>query len=143
MLTKKDYKNFEYAKNEANKSDFHCSHTGCVVVYKNSIVGKGHNTSKTHPIQKRYNRKYRDFNPGNIIDALHAEMMALLSIDIAVSLSIDWSKVKIYVYRISPGKELGFGLARPCPACMAALKDFGVQNIYYTTDDGYAYEKIK
>ena len=33
-------------------------------------------------------------------------------------------------------------MARPCPACMAAIKDFGIKNIYYTTDDGMAYENV-
>lgn len=32
-------------------------------------------------------------------------------------------------------------MARPCPACMSAIKELGIKNIYYTTDNGYAYEK--
>lgn len=33
-------------------------------------------------------------------------------------------------------------MARPCPSCMAAIKDIGISHIYYTTNDGYAYEKL-
>ena len=33
-------------------------------------------------------------------------------------------------------------MARPCPACMMALKLRGVKHIYYTTDEGLAYENI-
>lgn len=36
-----------------------------------------------------------------------------------------------------------FKLARPCPSCMAAIRDIGIKHVYYTTDDGYAYEKIE
>ena len=34
-------------------------------------------------------------------------------------------------------------MARPCPACMQAIKDMGIKHIAYTTDDGSANELIK
>jgi tRNA(Arg) A34 adenosine deaminase TadA len=46
----------------------------------------------------------------------------------------------LYVYRIRKTKE--FGMARPCPSCMQAIKDFGIRTIFYTTDDGYAEEHL-
>lgn len=36
-----------------------------------------------------------------------------------------------------------FGLARPCPACMAMIKNLGIKKIYYTTDDGFAFEQLE
>ena len=39
-------------------------------------------------------------------------------------------------------KKGGLGMARWCPACMAALKSLGIKKICYTTDDGYAEEKL-
>ncbi len=48
--------------------------------------------------------------------------------------------VLIYIY-IYISYTNGLGMARPCPACMAAIKELGIKNIYYTTDNGYAYEK--
>lgn len=30
-----------------------------------------------------------------------------------------------------------------CPSCMAAIKDLGIRHIYYTTNDGYAYEEVE
>ena len=36
-----------------------------------------------------------------------------------------------------------FGMCRPCSSCMAAIKDLGIKHIYYTTDYGFCYEKIK
>ena len=34
-------------------------------------------------------------------------------------------------------------MARPCNACLAAIKDLGIRNIYYTTDDGFVHEKLE
>ena len=34
------------------------------------------------------------------------------------------------------------GIARPCPSCMAAIRDIGIRDVYYTTDDGFAYERL-
>lgn len=40
-------------------------------------------------------------------------------------------------------KNQPYGMSRPCPSCMAAIKDLGIRNIYYTTNDGYIYERIE
>ena len=53
----------------------------------------------------------------------------------------NFAKVKLYIYRKCHDRP--FGIARPCPSCMAAIKDFGIRDIYYTTNDGYAYEKLE
>ena len=96
----------------------------------------GCNTNKTHPVQKFYNR-YRQ--PSDyMLPKLHAEISCINQIK---HLDINFSKVKLYIYRIR--KDQPFGLSRPCPSCMAAIKDLGIRDIYYTTNDGYAYEKIE
>ena len=69
---------------------------------------------------------------------LHAEINCLNQIR---HLDINFSKVKLYIYRIR--KDQPFGMARPCPSCMAAIKDLGIKNIYYTTNDGYSYERLE
>lgn len=57
------------------------------------------------------------------------------------SLDINFSEVEIYVYReLKSGKR---AKARPCAACMRALKDLGLRKIFYTTDDGYCKEIIE
>lgn len=139
-----DYRMFEKAKQVATTSTYKTHSLGCVITYKHHIIGQASNSNKTHPKQKKYNRKYRTFKKSTkpILDSGHAEMRALLSIPYPIAQSIDWSKVRVYVYRISPGKDLGQGLARPCSACRNALRDAGIQNIYYSTDDGYAYERV-
>jgi deoxycytidylate deaminase len=142
-LKKKDYFFFEQARLEAIKSDFNSFRLGSVIVYKNKIIGRGYNSYKTAPIQKYYN-KYREFNDTSvpIKHSLHSEIAAIKSISYLNSKEIDFSKVRIYTYRICLGKKLGFGNAKSCPACYHAIKELGIKEVYYTTDNGYAMEKL-
>ena len=143
-LTKKDYKFFEMARKVAENSTYKQFHIGAIIVYKGNVVSTGYNSRKTHPIQKKYNRKYRYFNDSDkpIEDMLHAEISSLVNIPYCVDQNIDYSQAKIYIYRICPGKRLKMGLCRPCPACFAALRDKGFKKVYYTTDDGFCMEEL-
>lgn len=130
---------------EAEKSDYDRFHIGCVITYKNKIIGAGHNSNKSHPMQRKYNRRYRKFNctKGQYIhDAVHAEIAAINSISYTTGIQVDFSKAKVFVYRICNGKELGYGNARPCAACMNAIRELGIKNVYYTDDDGLNYLEL-
>jgi len=143
MISKHDMKMFQTARKLAKQANFDTFHIGCVITYKKKIIGFGNNSKKTHPKQAKYN-KYRHFNKTSkgVRHSLHAEIAAINNISYVVGKDINWSKVKVYVYRISEGRASGKGMARCCPACMQALKDLGIQHLYYTTNKGYAYEKI-
>ena len=143
-LSKFDYKMFDAARKVAETSNFESFHLGCVFVYKHKIIASASNSTKTHPMQKKYNRKYRKFKYGNkpIVDSLHAEIAALNSIPYPIAQQIHWKDVAVYVYRICKGKPSGHGLARPCKACMNALKDAGIGHLYYTGEDSLVYEKM-
>ena len=134
MLTKTDMHYFDKASKVAEISDFAKINIGCVAVYQGTIIGVGFNTNKTHPMQKKYNR-YR--NGENFIPKLHAEINCLNSIRY---LDINFSKVKLYIYR--KRKSAKYGMCRPCASCMAAIKDLGIKHIYYTTDEGFVYERM-
>ena len=136
MLRSTDYKYFLKARQVATISDYYKTHIGCVAVYQGQVIGLGCNTNKTHPVQKFYNR-YREPSD-TMLPKLHAEISCINQIK---HLNINFSKVKLYIYRIR--KDQPYGMARPCPSCMAAIKDIGIKDIYYTTNDGYANEKIK
>ena len=142
---KSDYRWFEAARKEALQSDFENIHIGCVLVYHGHVIGSGHNTNKTCPQQKQYNsyRKFRKNPNGKPINhSTHAEIAAIKSVPYPIEQNIDWSNVKLYVFRISKGKSLGQGMSRPCPSCMKALKDKGIKKIYYSTDEGFAFERV-
>lgn len=136
-MNNRDYKYFEHAKHIAMLSDSSNIHIGYVAVLGNRIVSTGYNTPKTHPLQAHYNR-FRDFNGEAMYNhTLHAEIACILPLRHA---DINWSKVKLYGYRIRG--DIGKGIARPCKACMAALRSLGIQDVYYTTDGGFAHEEI-
>ena len=136
MLRNVDYRYFKKARQIANISDYKKQHVGCVAVYQGQVIGLGCNCNKTHPMQKFYN-KYR-MPSDYMLPKLHAEISCINQIK---HLDINFSKVKLYIYRIR--KDQPFGLSRPCPSCMAAIKDLGIRYLYYTTNDGYAYEKLE
>lgn len=136
MIAKNDYNYFKKARQTAMISDYKKVHIGCVAIYHGSIIGIGCNTNKTHPLQKYYNR-FRE-NSEKMLPKLHAEMNCLNSIR---NLNINFTRVKLYIYRIR--NDQPFGLARPCPSCMAAIKDLGIRDIFYTSNDGYVYERIE
>ncbi len=132
-----DYKYFEKARQVSLISDFKKIHIGCIAVYQGHIIGIGCNTNKTHPNQKRYNQ-YRHIPDDIMVEhKTHAEISCLNSIK---DMDIRWQKVRLYIFRSR--KDRLYGMSRPCPACMAMIKDMGIRNIYYTSDSGYVYERI-
>lgn len=135
---------FNEAHKEAKKGTYKQVKVGCVITYKHKIIGRGHNQDKTHPMQKKYNR-YRNFNntEGEFVkDYAHAETITISSISYTTGIKVDFSKVKVFVYRVCPGKQFGYGNSKPCPACMNLIKDLGIKKIYYTDDDGYNYLQL-
>lgn len=126
---------FNTAKQVSFLSDYNGPHLGCVCVDGRRIVTSGYNAMKTNPTQRKYNR-FRDFNecyPARV----HAEVSALNSL---IGKDIDFSKMKLYVYREHKNGTLA--MARPCKSCMALIKALGIKKICYTTEDGYAEEKL-
>ena len=136
MFRNIDYRYFDKARQIADISDYNRVHIGCIAVYQGQIIGIGCNCNKTHPTQKLYNR-YRE-QSDSMLPKLHAEISCLNQIK---HLDINFTKVKLYIYRIR--KDQPFGLSRPCLSCMAAIKDLGIRDIYYTTNDGYSYERLE
>ena len=128
-------KYFEVAKAVSKLSDFKRIHIGCIIVDGKHIVATGQNTNKTHPIQKEYNRyRFEGDSCGN--GKLHAEMSALL----ALPKGLDTRKLVLYTYREDRFGNLSN--SRPCRACLAKIKEFGIKTIHYTSDDGFCTEKI-
>lgn len=142
-LSKSDMRYFDMAHKMADKSTYDPFHLGCVFVYQGHVIGSGFNEDKTSPIQKKYNR-YRHFKYDNkpIMHKNHAEISCLKSVPKSVDAATDWSKVKVYIYRVSPGRDSKYGLARPCSGCLKMLRDKGVRRIYYTGDSSYVYEEL-
>ena len=131
---------FRLAREASLMSDYSGNaRVGCIAVYRGTVLAKGYNSDKTHTTQARFNM-YRFKNCGNkyLPDKMHAETKVLQAIRY---LDIDFTKVKIYIYReLRDGK---LAMSRCCPSCLAMIKSLGIKTIAYTTDDGYAIEHLK
>lgn len=133
---------FKAAKSCAELSDYAGASDvkiGAVAVFRRTIIARGHNQNKTHPLQERYNI-YRYNTRGNHYypSKMHAEIELISKIRY---LDINFSEVEIYVYRETKGGRKA--MARPCKACTQALRDLGIKKVYYTTDDGYCEERYE
>lgn len=134
---------FKFARTAAMCADYQGTRSapaiGAVAVYKGSIVATAFNSNKTSTLQARYNI-YR-FQSSNTPDKIHAETALIQKLRWKFGDSIEWSKVDIYLYREYKNGQLA--MSRPCPSCMALLKEIGVKKVFYTTDEGYAEEKFR
>lgn len=137
-LMARDYKFFEAARKAALESDF-STKVGAIAVYGNRIIASAFSSQKTNPLQSKYN-VYRQFqtNCADCLPKVHAEISLITKLRRIQN--IDFKRVKVYVYRVCKIREKG--IARPCRACLIALRDAGIRTVYYTTDFGYAQEWI-
>ena len=105
---------------------------GAVLLHKNKVLTHAVNQdTKTHPLQARL-----------------AEMVGLdekiyLHAEIAALVKCKSEADTIVVARL--GGHYGDELrnAKPCPICSLALKEAGIQNVYYSTNDGFLYQYHK
>lgn len=122
------WKNLYRARDAAEFSDFPRQKLGCVLMQGNKVLAIGYNTTKTNPMQKMFNR-YRHFDFETLNDGtIHAEMHLLLK---TRYWDVDWSRTTLYIYREFKRNHKP-ALAKPCPACQAALWGRGITEIYYT-----------
>lgn len=133
MLTKKQIKYFEVAKAVSATADFRAK-IGAAIIIEGQVISVGTNIRKSHPLQQKYDR-FRTEKPEDIPHYLHAEIAAIVR-----AKDYDLTKAEIFVYRMNGDGRLG--MCRPCPACMNAIKDFGIKTVAYTTNHGYAVETL-
>ena len=122
---------FNIAKEISYMSDYHGQHLGAVVVEGKTIISTGFNSQKTNPLQHKYNM-YRGFKDRRqSIPKCHAEIAALNHL---IGKEIEWNRVSIFIYR--EWKNGTPACSRPCRACMKAIKDLGIKNIYFIDENG-------
>lgn len=135
-MTKREMRYFNVAKSVALCSPHPRFYIGTCIVSKHQIISVSSNQIKSHPAQKKLNM-FR-FSPcDSSKDRIHAELSAILK----VRNKEDLQNACIYVYRINRQNKLG--MARPCPACLAKIKEVGIKTIYYTTPDGFCKEDLR
>ena len=99
----------------------------------------GINTKKTDPLQKRYTHHHEAVY-------LHAELAAIKR---AKGL-LDEDQLKSCVLYVCRLKATGpqnhtatWGLAKPCRACAAGIREFGIKKVVYTTDTLGEYDEYE
>jgi len=97
---------------------------------KNKVLSVGYNSyTKTHPKQKELallcNIHHKAY--------LHAEISALVKLK-------DSGAKNIYVVRL--WKDETFALAKPCRICELAIKEAGLEKIFYTVYNGIKQKMI-
>lgn len=100
---------------------------------KGRIVSEGQNKKKSHPFQGRFSK-----NEDAIF--LHAETECILNYIKSKRDVERLPKHTMYVARArrtSNGKTIIPGMAKPCEGCQRALATFGIEKVYYTTNEGY------
>lgn len=133
MFTKREIQYFDTAKEFSKYSNHDKYSLGAVIVKDGKILSSGFNNKKSHPLQKKYN-KFRGFKNDHLNHFLHAEIHALSKVQ-----DKNLSGSQIFVYRNM--KDGNNGMSRPCKGCMQAIKDFGITDVYYSTENGLAFEK--
>lgn len=143
-MKKRDERIFSIARLISHTSTYGRIRIGAVLLAGNKIISVGVNSRKSHPIQKRMNEfrikenHQTPFEWEHCTHSIHAEMEAILHAPYELLNSN--KTLSLYIYRES--KDGTLRNCRPCPACMAMIKKYNIRNIYYTTNDGYAFEDI-
>ena len=134
-FSKQRLRYFGIAEELAKNSEYKWK-LGAVITQNGKIVSSGIATDKTHPEQYRHSlitgRLKEEWG-----QRLHAEFIAILRLprNFIVNNKTDLTIVRV----LANGQR---SMARPCATCMSKIKETGIRNIYYSTPDGYVYERI-
>lgn len=139
MFTSREERLFNVAKSVAATSKHPKARVGAALVHDGHVVSVGVNGKKSHPLQAHYNSFRYDDDGGMTKHLMHAEIEAIVKARSYLH-HISSRDIQIYVYRVM--KDGSKGMARPCAGCMQALRDFGIKEVYYSTNDGLVYEKV-
>jgi deoxycytidylate deaminase len=117
MLSKRDSAYLSVARYFATKSIARNTH-GAVVVKGGRVVGTGYNKNRNHP---------KFVSPEHIKSdcSVHAEASAIRDA------GNDVRNAVIYVARVSKSGE--DRESKPCPRCLALIKESGIKRIIHTT----------
>jgi len=108
------------------------------MVYKNEIIAMGINSTKTHPMQRKFAiPKYSSPNTERIY--LHAEIDCIVrSIRKVDDDTLRRSTMYVYRSKIDMDSKKTVGaMSKPCPGCESCIRSFGISRVCYSTEDGY------
>lgn len=113
---------FDVARKLSEASTHHQHKMGCVITYKNRIIGLGFNQLKTHS---------KSPHP---YSSMHAELSAILNSDKDKLMG-----AKAYIFRAK--RDGSPALAKPCVYCRDLLKSVGIKEVFYSINGSFTNEK--
>lgn len=116
---------FRAALAAAMQSEDYQYKLGAAIFAKKRLISVGANNAKTHPLSRFYGRPV----------TVHAEMQAIIR---AKNVVESLEGMVLIVARIKRNGEIG--MARPCSGCQAIIRQNGIKEVWYTTENGWAKE---
>lgn len=114
--------------------DYRCRHAS-FILHRGKILSIGINQpGKTHPYNLKFRYRNKRNQPISDIIGIHSELAAIIKLGRHTLENLD-----IINTRIDRNEQLV--LARPCHGCIDMLQQLGVNNIYYSTNQGQ-FEKL-
>jgi len=122
-----------YALINKHNADLRCRHFS-FILDRNRIISIGMNSTKTHPLNLKYNYVNKDNKSISNIVGTHAELNAVIKLG-----EEDCSKLTLINTRINRNNMLDY--SAPCSGCSDMIKQLNFKNVYFSNVQG-KFDKI-
>jgi len=122
-----------YALINKHNADLRCRHFS-FILDRNRIISIGMNSTKTHPLNLKYNYVNKDNKSISDIVGTHAELNAVIRLG-----EEDCSRLTLINTRINRNNMLDY--SAPCSGCSDMIKQLNFKNVYFSNVQG-KFDKI-
>jgi deoxycytidylate deaminase len=122
-----------YALINKHNADLRCRHFS-FILDRNRIISIGMNSTKTHPLNLKYNYVNKDNKSISDIVGTHAELNAVIRLG-----EEDCSRLTLINTRINRNNVLDY--SAPCSGCSDMIKQLNFKNVYFSNVQG-KFDKI-
>jgi deoxycytidylate deaminase len=122
-----------YALINKHNADLRCRHFS-FILDRNRIISIGMNSTKTHPLNLKYNYVNKDNKSISDIVGTHSELNAVIRLG-----EEDCSRLTLINTRINRNNMLDY--SAPCSGCSDMIKQLNFKNVYFSNVQG-KFEKI-
>jgi len=122
-----------YALINKHNADLRCRHFS-FILDRNRIISIGMNSTKTHPLNLKYNYVNKDNKSISDIVGTHSELNAVIRLG-----EEDCSRLTLINTRINRNNVLDY--SAPCSGCSDMIKQLNFKNVYFSNVQG-KFDKI-
>jgi tRNA(Arg) A34 adenosine deaminase TadA len=105
--------------------DLNNNHTLCAILCDGSRMYTGYNKKKTHPLQKEFSKNEHAIYLHAEVDAIQQAYREIGNIE----------GYTLYIARTTVDGKIAN--AYPCKGCREAIEHFGIDKVFFTTENGY------